>query len=443
MNKMSQSIKLLLAEKPSQAMDIAKIMGLKSRGDGFVITKDDTYVSWSVGHMIGLKEPDEYDEKWAGRWTFDTLPAIPVAFTYKENSATKKQLKIVGSLIKKASEVIIATDAGREGELIARELLDYFKYKGKVKRFWTSSLTDEAIKDALKNLKEGHETLPLYEAALARAHGDWLIGKNGSRAATLAAGTGDTFPLGRVKTAVLYMIVERFEKIKNFEPVSYFELEAVVKTKKGETFKMVHSPDANNRILSRDKAEELLSKVKGYSGPLSVTKSEDKETPPLPFSLPSLQSEANKVLGIGVKNVLKIAQVLYDKKIISYPRTDCPYLDPELLKGLDFTLKGAESLFPKAVAFLRSKKIIQRPSVFDKSKLTDHHGIVPVGMPTEDLDPQQKQVYELICKRYFQVLLSDCKFYSTKVVLDANGVTFKASGKSIIERGWRELSDYF
>lgn len=435
-------MKVMLAEKPSQAMDIARVMGLKSRADGYVITKDDTYVTWSIGHMLSLKEPDEYHEKWSGRWTFDTLPAIPVDFSYKENTNTKKQLKVVGSLLKKATEVIIATDAGREGELIARELIQYFKYKGKIKRFWTSSLTDEAIKEALKNLKDGSETLPLYEAALARSHADWLIGKNGSRAATLAASTGDTFSLGRVKTAVLYMVVERYEKIKNFEPVIYFEIEALVKTKKGETFKMLHSPDASNRILKREQIEALVEKAKGYQGPISVTKSTEKETPPLPFSLPSLQSEANKVLGIGVKNVLKIAQSLYDKKVISYPRTDCPYLDPDLLKGLDQALQGAELLFPKAVAFMKSKKIEVRNNIFDKSKLTDHHGIVPVGIPPADLDEQQKQLYGLICKRYFQVLLGDCKFYSTKVSLDANGVLFKASGKSIFDKGWKELSDF-
>lgn len=431
---------VILAEKPSQAMDIGKVIGIKSRGDGFLETVNGQYITWAIGHLLELAEPQEYDEAWGGRWAWAQLPMIPAQWKYQVNRKTSKQLTVIKGLLKKATHVIIATDAGREGELIAREVLEHSKYKGKISRFWTSSLVASDIKRALGNLKKGEETYPLYEAALARSHSDWMLGLSGTRAASLAANVrGDYFPLGRVKTPTLALVVKRGLAVKGFASKTYFELEASVRTKRGASFKMLHAPDEEHRITKKEDAEALKRKAAGHQGPLKVEKRAESEAPPLPYSLPALQKDANRILGFTAKNTLKVAQALYEKKAATYPRTDCQYLAESQVAEVPGVLDVVAKRFPSAVAALRKAGIVTRKSTFNDAKLVDHHGIIPTMLFVGDLEGAEEQLYALICQRYLQTLGPDCKYTATRVTMDANGVPFKATGKTINDPGWQAL----
>ncbi len=429
-----------LAEKPSQAMDIGKVIGIKGRGDGFLELVNGDFITWAVGHLLSLSEPQDYNEAWGGRWSWEQLPMIPDTWKYEVNRKTSKQLTVIKGLLKKATHVVIATDAGREGELIAREVLEHFRYKGKVSRFWTSSLVASDIKKALDNLKKGEETYPLYEAALARSHSDWMLGLSGTRAASLAANVrGDYFPLGRVKTPTLALVVRRCEEVRNFNSKTYYELEAQVRTKRGAKFKMMHAPSEENRITKRDAAEALKAKALGAQGPLRVEKTAETEAPALPYSLPALQKDANRILGFTAKNTLKVAQALYEKKALTYPRTDCQYLANSQIAEVPAVLDVVAKRFPAAVAALRKAGVTTRKTTFNDAKLTDHHGIIPTALYAADLDGAELQLYSLVCQRYLQTLGPDCKFVSTRVTLDANGVPFKATGKTVTDPGWQAL----
>lgn len=431
---------VIIAEKPSQAMDIGKVIGIKARGDGFLELVNGWCIVWAIGHLLELANPEDYTEAWAGRWKWDTLPMIPSQWKYNVNRKTSKQLTVIKNQLKRATNVIIATDAGREGELIGRELLDYCKYKGPVQRFWASSLTAADIAAALKKLKAGSETAPLYEAALARSHSDWLLGISGTRAASLAADVrGDFFALGRVKTPTLAMVVRRDDAIASFDSKNYFELEATVRTKRGAVLKMLHAPDEANRITSKAQAEALLKKASGHSGPLRVEKTPESEQPPLPYSLPALQKDANRILGLSVANTLKVAQALYEKKATSYPRTDCQYLAESQIAEIDETLDVVAKRFASAVSSVRTMGITTRKSTFNDSKLTDHHGIIPTRQFVPELEGVELQVYTLIVQRYLQTLSPEHRYLATRVKMDANGVLFKASGRKTEQPGWTAI----
>ena len=363
---------------------------------------------------------------------------IPDTWLYKPEKRTSAQLKVIKTLLKDASRVVIATDAGREGELIAREILTYCKYKGRVERFWTSTLTPDDIRKALHALKPGSETEPLYEAALARQHADFMHGLSGTRAVTLAAGDGQLYTLGRVQTPTLALVVKRHTAIAMFESKTYYELVAKVTTKSGKVITMTHAPDQEHRILSRASAEALAGKVQGFTGPLKVVKEKGKEAPPLPYSLPALQKDADRVLGLSAKNTLKVAQALYEKKIISYPRTDCRHLAASQKPEISGILDSVAKLFSAEVGKLRGMGVVLRDSTFDDSKLSDHHGIVPTTL-SGHLEGVELQLYSLVALRFIETLAPDCLFETTKVTLDANGVLFKASGKIIGSAGWKEI----
>ncbi len=431
---------VILAEKPSQAMDIGKVIGIKGRGDGFLELVNGWYITWAIGHLLELAEPQDYNEAWGGRWSWTQLPMIPEQWKYQVNRKTSKQLTVIKGLLKKATHVIIATDAGREGELIAREVLEHSKYKGKISRFWTSSLVASDIRRALDNLKKGEETYPLYEAALARSHSDWMLGLTGTRGASLAANVrGDYFPLGRVKTPTLALVVRRCLAVKNFAAKTYYELEAVVRTKKGATLKMLHAPDEEHRITKKDDAESLKKRALGHQGPLRVEKRAETEAPPLPYSLPALQKDANRILGFSAKNTLKVAQALYEKKAATYPRTDCQFLAESQVAEVPAVLDVGAKRFPAAVSALRKAGIVTRKSTFNDAKLVDHHGIIPTMLHVAELEGAEEQLYALICQRYLQTLGPDCKFTSTRITMDANGVPFKATGRVINDPGWQAL----
>jgi DNA topoisomerase-3 len=428
---------LIFAEKPSQAQDIAKVIGIKRKGAGHIVLINGDIISWAVGHLLELCEPQVYDESWGGYWRWPQLPMIPATWKYQVNKRTSDQFKVVKALLKDASKVIIATDAGREGELIARSVLEQCKYKGLIERFWTSSLVASDIRKALDNLKKGSETYPLYEAALARSHSDWMWGLTGTRAVTLAlAIRGDYFPVGRVKTPTLAMVVRRKRAIDAFGAQAYFELEATVTTAKGVAFKMTHAPSGDAHILSRVDADALKTKAQGYQGPLSVKKTQEAEAPPLPYSLPVLQKEANRILGFTAKNTLKVAQELYELKAATYPRTDCRHLAQSQVAEVPAVLEAMSQRFPTAVAAVLKQGIVTRKSTFDDSKLVDHHGIVPTMVHVELTGPAL-QLFTLICQQYLRTISPDNRYLSTKVSLDANGVLFKTTGKTIVDPGWR------
>lgn len=431
---------LILSEKPSQAMDIARVIGVKSRQDGYLELVDGSKITWAVGHLLELCSPPHYNEEWGKRWSWNQLPMLVDSWEYEVKDRTKKQFNVIKRLLKTTKRVIIATDAGREGELIAREILDHLKYKGAIERFWTSLLTPNAIKDALRNLKPGAETYNLYESAKTRSHADWLLGYTGSRAATLACDVPrTTFPLGRVQTPTLGMVVKRCEDVRNFVPQVYFEIEATVQTKKGELFTMTHSPKDAERILTREEAERRIQQAMNYVGPLKVEKTEEREAPPLPYSLTSLSKDADKALGLSAANTLKVAQKLYEAKHISYPRTGCEHLGQDQLELIPATLKAVASKFPSHVNALNREGIVTRPSTFDDSKLSDHHAIIPSELPPIELSEVEWGLYTLICMRFLQALAPDAIFAVTRVQLNANGVLFRTTGKTSLSAGWRSL----
>lgn len=430
---------LYLAEKPSQARDIGAVIGIKRRDNGFLELNNGDYISWAVGHLLELASPEDYNPDWAGRWHWGQLPMIPTVWKYDVVDRTKDQFKVIKALLKKVDRVVIATDAGREGELIARSILEYCKWRGKIERLWTSSLVASDIKKALANLLKGEEKYPLYEAALARQHCDNMYGFSGSRGASLAAKVGGTtFPVGRVQTPTLAMVVRRDLEIKNFNVREYFELEAQVRTRSGKTLKMMHAPDAENRITSKEEAERLRKKAERAHGPLKVEKNNASEGAPLPYSLPALQNDANRIFGFTAKNTLKLAQALYEKKAITYPRTDCQHLAESQMLEVEGVLAVVARRYPAMTDALRSKGIVKRKSTFDDSKLTDHHGVIPTSQYVE-LEGAELQLYQLVCQRYLQAMGPDCKYQSTRVTMDANGVPFKATGKTILDPGWTAL----
>lgn len=420
-------------------MDIAKVIGIKARGAGFIELVTGDAIVWAVGHLLELAEPQEYNEAWGGRWSWPQLPMIPEQWKYNINKRTSSQYAIIKSLLKTADRVVIATDAGREGELIARSILLHCKYKGPILRFWTSSLVASDIKRALASLKPGEETYPLYEAALARSHADWILGLSGTRGASLAANVrGDYFPLGRVKTPTLALVVRRDLAVAGFSSKVYYELEASVKTAKGVAFKMMHAPSEEHRITSKAAAEELKKKAHGVQGPLRVSKTEGAEQPPLPYSLPQLQKDANRIFGFSAQNTLKLAQELYDQKATTYPRTDCQFLANSQVEEVPGVLIAVNASYPELVALVRKSGIVTRKSTFDETKLVDHHAIIPTSLVVP-LEGAAKQLYSLICLKYLQTISTECKFNATAVTMDANGVLFKATGKVITDPGWRAL----
>ena len=428
---------VILAEKPSQARDIANVIGVSRSCDGYIELKNGWKVTYAIGHLMELAEPEKYDPSWGERWGWAQLPMIPPQFKQVPVDRTRAQLKVVKNLLSEAKHVIIATDAGREGEYIGRELLDYAKFRGTVERFWTSALTPEGIRDALKSLRPGKDTEALYEAAKARAVSDWMVGLNGTRAATLAAKVrGDYFPLGRVQTPTLALVVRRDLTIENFDAKKYFELEATVRTKTGATFKMLHTRPEDKRITDKKEAEALLAQANGAHGPLRVSKTRESESAPLPFSMPALQKAANRVFGFSAAKTLKLTQALYEqKKMLTYPRTDCQYLSKTQIPEIPGVLAAIAATLPKQVAALNEVGPVIRNSTFDDEKLSDHHAIIPTSAKTP-LEGDELALYTLVAHQYLQVLAPDCKFEKTKVALDANGVPFTASGKTILSPGW-------
>lgn len=425
-------MKVCIAEKPSVAKEIAQILRANSRRDGY-LEGNGYRVTWTFGHLCTLKEPDDYTPDWK-KWNLSTLPMLPEKFDIKliANSGIGKQFKIIKSLLDDCDEVINCGDAGIEGELIQRWVLKKAGCKKPVKRLWISSLTEEAIKDGFTKLKESSDYDLLYEAGNSRAIGDWLLGMNATRLYTLKYANGKgVLSIGRVQTPTLALIVKRHYEIANFKPEKYWEIKT--------TYRDVLFTGTEGKFNSVAEAEKLLERIKSSDFTVtSFTKKQGTEPPPPLFDLTSLQVECNKKFGYSADNTLKIVQNLYEKKFVTYPRVDTRFLPLDVYPKVPGILKGLKS-YSREVEPLLATPVRKSKKVFDDTKVTDHHAIIPTGVNPQNLSPQDEKVYDTITRRFIAVFYPDCIVSNTTVLGEVDGCNFKATGRQILEDGWRIL----
>lgn len=436
--------KLILTEKPSVARDFAAALGITSKSDGF-IEGDEYVITWAIGHLLELKAPGEYDAKWK-RWSLDSLPILPDRLGYKSVSKTRKQLSVIKKQLKRKdiAEVIVATDAGREGELIARTLIEAAKPKAALKRFWTSqALSKAVILEELNHLKPLAEYDRLYLAGRSRQSADWLVGMNLSRLATIRL--GDLFSIGRVQTAVLALLVKRNEEIKNFKPEKYFHVTAKLKFNDDLLQALWFDPKAKqdkSKIAEKSAATAIVDRCRNADVVVStVTKNEKSVPSPMLFSLTELQKVANQRYGFSAKKTLGVAQALYEKhKCLSYPRTDAKVLGSKSFSQVNSLLK----LFAKTHRDLYKQIDVKKVSlsnrlVFNDAKLTDHHALIPLkpfkGPQTSD----EARVFELVLKRFLAAFSKNHVYEDTEIVCVAEQEHFKSKGKRTICEGWKYL----
>ena len=425
-------MKLCIAEKPSVAREIAAILGANTKKDGY-LEGNGYQVTWTYGHLCTLKEPHDYLPEWKG-WNYSSLPIIPARFGIKliEIDNYKKQFAIIQSLMANATEVINCGDAGQEGELIQRWVMQKALCKCPVKRLWISSLTEEAIRDGFKALKDASDFQPLYEAGLARAIGDWLLGMNATRIYTLKyGGNRQVLSIGRVQTPTLALIVNRYNEIKNFIPEPYWELKTL--------YRDVTFSSTKGKYNSEDEAREALKQIEGHEFEVtSVTEKKGTESAPKLFDLTSLQVECNKKFSFSADETLKLIQSLYEKKLTTYPRVDTTFLSEDLYPKMPATLRGLKGYEP-LVAALNFNKLPKSKKVFDNAKVTDHHAIIPTGYNNAAMTDSERKVYDLVVRHFIANFYPECKISTTTVMGDVNGVEFKVTGKRIIEPGWRAV----
>lgn len=427
---MQHKMKVCIAEKPSVARDIAQVLGATAKRDGY-IEGNGYRVTWTFGHLCTLKEPHDYTPQWKG-WDIYKLPMIPPRFGIKliENQTYQKQFKIIESLVQEADMVINCGDAGQEGELIQRWVLQKAGVKCPVKRLWISSLTEEAIKEGFSNLKDEADFQPLYEAGLARAIGDWLLGMNATRLYTLKYGMNrQVLSIGRVQTPTLALIVNRHLEIENFVPQAYWELKT--------TYRDTLFSAAKGKFQSKEEGEEFLKKVKEDNFTVTdVTHKKGTEYAPRLFDLTSLQVECNRKFAFSAEDTLQTIQSLYEKKITTYPRVDTTYLSDDIYPKCAGILNGLAD-YQHLMQPLRGKKLARSKKVFDSSKVTDHHAIIPTGVQPQNLSDMERKVFDLVARRFIASFYPDSKISTTTVLGKVDGVEFKTSGKQILEQGWR------
>lgn len=439
-----------IAEKPSVAKDIARIIGANSARDGYM-EGNGYQVTWTFGHLCELKEPDDYTPMWK-RWSLSALPMIPQRFGIKliNDEGIKKQFSTIERLMQAADSIINCGDAGQEGELIQRWVMQKAQAKCPVKRLWISSMTDEAIKQGFAELKDQQEYQSLYLAGLSRAIGDWLLGMNATRLYTLKYGQNkQVLSIGRVQTPTLALIVNRQKEIDNFEPEPYWVLATI--------YRNTQFTATSGKFTSKEEGEKAFSTIAGK--PFTVTdvsKKKGTEAPPHLYDLTSLQVDCNKKFAYSADITLKLIQSLYEKKFTTYPRVDTQYLTddiypkvPQILNGVSQAKIMSQQKYLPLVQQLAAsgKKLPKSKKVFDNSKVTDHHAIIPTGVPPTGLTDMEANVYDLIVKRFISVFYPDCKFSTTTVigeVVNEDGdkpekIEFKVSGKEILEPGWREV----
>ncbi|XAI97216.1 hypothetical protein [Dolichospermum phage Dfl-JY45] len=438
-------MKVWIAEKANQASDLARVLGNPRRGDGFIDTAQGRVV-YASGHLLEEEEPHHYNPEWHS-WSLDTLPMIPPRWDYRPRDAkSKKLLGVIREALSKASGVVIATDPDRAGESIARELLDACRYKGPVQRLWLKGLDDASIRKGLGALRTDHETRPLYWAAVARSRADWIWGLSLTRVASLLAqarGARGLKPVGRVQSPTLYLVYLRCKAIEAFVSRGYFELAARVRAGQ-HTLILRHAPPAtpeDRRIYERRVAEELAARATGAHRPLRVTVERRRQGPPPLFSLRGLQKACSAAFGWSADKTLQVAQSLYDvHKVLTYPRTDCALLPTEQASEIPRVLDAIFGTAP-SLGSLASKVAnpLVRKSVWDSSKVTAHHAIIPTmaAGALDQMSPDERKAYLLVARRYIACLLPDFEFDEARIVLDANGVLFTAVGRTPKVEGWK------
>lgn len=423
-----------ITEKPSVAKDIAQILGASVRRDGYY-EGNGYQITWTFGHLCCLKDPHDYTDGWRS-WNLSTLPMLPPKFGIKliSDAGIEKQFKVIESLFQSADEIVNCGDAGQEGELIQRWVMQKAKCLTKpVKRLWISSLTDESIRAGFDNLKDQKEFDSLYYAGLSRAIGDWILGINATRLFTLKYSSGKgVLSVGRVQTPTLALIVQRQREIDGFVPEDFWE----IKTK----YRNVDFASTKGRFSTPEAADEVVAQIKGKPFVIKscVTK-RGKESAPKLFDLTSLQVECDRRYGFSADMTLQLIQSLYEKKFTTYPRVDTTYLSEDIYPKIPGILQAMRP-YAALVAPLLDKKLPKQKKIFDNSKVTDHHAIIPTNVPpSPTLSPDEKRVYDLVARRFIAAFYPDCEFDQTTVVGNVEHFEFKASGKQIVKNGWRDV----
>ncbi len=423
-------MKLCIAEKPSVARDLAQLLGASVKKDGF-FEGNGYWVTWTIGHLCSLKEPEDYNPNWK-QWRVEDLPITPEAFGIKvmANEGIKKQFNVIKTLVHQCEEVINCGDAGQEGELIQRWVLLKSGCQVPVKRLWISSLTDEAIKEGFTKLKDAHEFDNLFAAGNSRAIGDWMLGINGTRLYTKKYGKAKmTLSVGRVQTPTLAMIVQRQLEINAFNSEEYWELKTLYR----ETEFLCQI----DRLKSEERALKGVEYLKDK--PFEITtfeQKEGKEGNPKLYDLTSLQVDGNKRFGFSADETLKLVQSLYEKKWVTYPRVDTTYLSEDLHPKMPNTLRGLKD-YSRFTESILSQPIPKSKAIFDNAKVTDHHAIIPTGIVPSGISPDEQKIYDLIARRFIAVFYPECKVSNTTVLGKVDQLTFKATGKQILDKGWR------
>ena len=423
-------MKVCIAEKPSVAREIAEVLGATKKMNGY-IEGNGYQVTWTFGHLCTLKEPNDYSENWK-RWSLASLPMIPPRFGIKliSNPTYEQQFKTIEELMQNAEMVINCGDAGQEGELIQRWVMQKAGCKCPVYRLWISSLTEEAIREGFQHLKEQSDFTKLYEAGLSRAIGDWLLGMNATRPYTLRYGQNrQVLSIGRVQTPTLALIVNRQAEIDNFKPEPYWELKTVYRN---TTFSVT-----KGKFTKKEEGEAFLEIVRQKEFTVTdISEKKGKEYAPRLFDLTSLQVECNKKFAFTADDTLKLIQSLYEKKVTTYPRVDTTFLSDDIYPKVPNTLNGLVDYIDLTASLLKAK-IRKDKRVFDNSKVTDHHAIIPTGVPARNLTDNERKVYDLVVRRFIAAFYPDCEISTTTVLGKVDKVDFKVTGKQILKPGWR------
>ena len=421
-----------ITEKPSVAKDIANILGANVRRDGY-FEGNGYNVTWTFGHLCCLKEPNDYCEQWKS-WSLSSLPMIPQRFGIKliDDKGIIAQFKTIESLINQADEVINCGDAGQEGELIQRWVMQKAGCNKPVKRLWISSLTEEKIREGFAKLRPQDDYNNLYHAGLSRAIGDWILGMNATRLYTLKYGQNrQVLSIGRVQTPTLALIVNRQKEIENFVPEQYWILSTV--------YRDTLFNATQGKFTTKEEGERFFETIRDKEFEITdVQKKNGTEAPPSLYDLTSLQVDCNKKYGMSAEQTLNIIQGLYEKKLTTYPRVDTTFLSDDIYPKCPATLRGLRG-YENLTTPLLSSPLKKSKKVFDSSKVTDHHAIIPTGQPAQYLTDMEKHVYDLIARRFIAAFYPDCKFATTTVMGKAGDVDFKATGKTILDKGWRTV----
>ena len=421
-----------IAEKPSVAKDIARILGATTSHNGYM-EGNGFQVTWTFGHLCTLKEPNDYTENWK-HWSLSALPMIPPRFGIKliDDDGIKRQFSVIERLMQAADCIVNCGDAGQEGELIQRWVMQKAQAKCPVKRLWISSMTDEAIREGFNSLKDQSEYQPLYVAGLSRAIGDWLLGMNATRLYTLKYGQNrQVLSIGRVQTPTLALIVNRQKEIDSFEPEPYWVLSTV--------YRDTLFTATKGKFTTKEEGEQAFATIADKPFEVtSVSKKNGNEAPPRLFDLTSLQVECNRKFSYSAEMTLNLIQSLYERKLTTYPRVDTQFLSDDIYPKCAGILTGMRG-YEQYIQPLAGKKLPKSKRVFDTSKVTDHHAIIPTGVPATALSDMERNVYDLIARRFIAVFYPDCKFSTTTVLGKVEDVEFKVSGKEILEPGWRTI----